>query len=115
MGDSANSLKPTFSVPPDPPPVPISATWAGGVEPIIVTFDKTVQAVPAITRAAYGGRLSDFIQTILGGSVSGSTLTIFRANDKASPGFDNISYTAAPPELVGVNTLQVVAFDVSIL
>jgi len=98
---------------PDNPPAPTGATWGGGVEPVIVTFDKPLQAVPAISAPAYGARLANFGQTIVSGSVLGSTLTLFRTADKASTGFNAVWYNGTPADLVGLDMQPVVPFSIN--
>jgi len=100
--------------PPDPPPVPISATWAGGADPIVVTFDKALVDAPGINPAVFGARLNGFGQTIVSGCITTDRLTLFRVNDKATPGFDAVWYSPPPNVLIGVNTLPVAAFNITV-
>jgi hypothetical protein len=97
-------------VPPDPP-VPTSATWAGGSAPVYVFFDRALGTNPTCDTGNWFLRLGGFAQTVTGVNMAPVAVAIARTNGPANPGPDIVSYSPPPDDIVGGDGTPVAAFS----
>lgn len=96
------------------PPVPLLATWAGGPEPVYVTFDSALATGPSGT-GPWSSRLAMESQTIVSVVSEGGVATVSRVPLVEDPGPDFVAYSAVPQTLFGRNGLPVGAFSLPVV
>lgn len=109
MGDSASSLRPTFSVSHDPP-VPIAATFGLTSLVLDVTFDQPLTPQP--TAAANWPLDANFFdyQGMMAGNAVGSHVIISRIKVNPTGNPDTVSYLGAPPDVVSARGIPAAPF-----
>jgi hypothetical protein len=97
-------------VPPDPP-VPTSATWAGGSAPVYVFFDQALASNPAADTGNWSLRLGGFVHTVTGVNVSPVGVALQHTAGPSLPGPDTVSFDPPPFDVIGANGAPVAAFS----
>lgn len=90
--------------------MPVSATFAGGAAPILVTFDRPLHPEYGLPLGAWFARRGSYEQVFSAVSAAGQVVTLERSDGSLSMGADAISYDGTSPLLRSLHGVKVPAF-----